>query len=79
MKTTGGKTRTNRRNRNVRIYSERGLTTVVVAASLKDGLQQYYNNSLRGLGYTEPQYTGNTMTVELKGRIYHYNAQEVAP
>lgn len=78
MKTTSGKTRTNRRSRNVRIFSERGLITVLVAASLKDGLQQYYNNSLRGHGYVNPVYQGNTMSCELKGRTYHYTAQEAS-
>lgn len=76
MKTTQGKTRTERRPRVVHVHSERGLITVLEAASLKDGLQQYYNNSLRGLGYTDPIYQGNTMSCQLKGRTYNYNAQE---
>ena len=69
MKTTDGKTKPAAKNeRPVRIYREHDgkLLAVVMASSLKAALAHYYENTLRGYGWTNPKHVGNTLTVTTK-------------
>jgi hypothetical protein len=66
MKTTGGKTRAPAQGtRNVHIYREgdHKLLSCKEASSLREALKMYFEDTLRGYGYTQPKHVGNTLTV----------------
>lgn len=80
MKTTAGKTKTPANNaRPIRIYREGDgkLLSVCEAPSLKQALKSYFENTLRGYGFTDPKHNGNILTVSDKqGRPVIYVALE---
>lgn len=60
--------------RTIQIFSEfvekrePRLIAVRNADSLKKGLLDYYEETLRPIGWTKPLVTGNVLTVEMKGQ-----------
>jgi hypothetical protein len=79
VKTTDGKTKpVAQGERTIRIYAEghRGIIAAVSASSLRKALEQYYESTLKGYGYSRPKVVGNTLTVTTKTGPKMYLALE---
>ncbi len=87
MKTTGGKTRTKRKPRAVQILyagkvgnddnsREPQILAVRAAETLKQALDDYFDETLQHHGYTKPQINGNTMVVTNFAGDHRYIARE---
>lgn len=54
---------------------ERGVS-VRLAPSLKQALLDFYEETLKGYGYTKPKVVGNVLTVRFRSREMTYVAEE---
>lgn len=87
MKTTGGKTKRKRKARAVQILyagkignqdnqREPQILAVRAAETLKQALEDYFDETLQHHGYDKPKVTGNTMVVTNFAGDHRYIARE---
>lgn len=87
MKTSDGKTKTRRKARAVQILyggkignddntREPQILAVRAAETLKQALNEYYDETLQHHGYSKPQVNGNTMVVTNFAGDHRYIARE---
>lgn len=64
VRTTGGKTKTRRPSRSIKIVNEQGGEVARKRTpTLRQALTEYYKEKLKPVGWRDPVLVGNTLTV----------------
>lgn len=76
MRTTGGKTKTRRPSRSIKIVNEQGGEVAhKQVPTLRQALLEYYKDKLEPVGWRGPVIVGNTLTVT-RNRTITFTALE---